>query len=483
MPSWVYSDWFFWALLVIIGLPVLTIVLTEVHARLVRRRSSMAKPVQMLRSYVLPLGALLVLLTQIPNDVVSNDGYWVKITATVFGLLVVMFTLSAINTALFINATEDSWRSRMPSIFVDIGRIILIGIGLAILLSWVWGADVGALFTALGVTSIVIGLALQNAIGSIISGLLLLFEQPFKLGDWLKTAAGTGRVIEVNWRAVHIDTGSGVAIVPNSSLASASFTNLSKPSLAFTESVETSFAEEEEPLQVIAVLNEVAAGIALVPPGNEPSSVRTGSGSYVTSIPLDTIADAGPARAQFQTRLWYAARRHNLALNGADISKGESTADVERLLTEVVRHLNIPAEQIPDLAKRMDIERYAVGEVIQPVGTIPTALRYITSGQVAIRIKVDNFGGEYTVLQLSVGDILGESALTRTPTIKSSVALTEVQVLLLPQDVVDDLLRTNFRLARELGQQVEQRRKLLEDAMARLAERRSSDAPSVVAEA
>ena len=330
------------------------------------------------------------------------------------------------------------------------------------------------MFTALGVTSIVIGLALQNAIGSIISGLLLLFEQPFKLGDWLKTAAGTGRVIEVNWRAVHLDTGSGVAIVPNASLASASFTNLSKPSLAFTETVETTFAEEEEPLQVMAVLNGVAAGIGLVPSGNEPTSVRTGSGTYSTSIPLETIADAGPARAQFLTRLWYAARRDNLALNGADISKGESTADVERLLTEVVRHLNIPVDQIPDLAKRLDIERYAVGEVIQPIGTIPTALRYITAGQVAIRIRVDSFGGEYTVMQLSVGDILGESALTRTPTIKSSVAPTGVQVLLLPQDVVDDLLRTNFRLARELGHQVEQRRKLLEEAMARLEQRRTS---------
>ena len=221
MPSWVYSEWFFWAVLVIIGLPVLTIVLTEVNARLVRRKSSMAKPVQMLRTYVLPLGALLVLLTQIPNEVVSNDGYWVKITATVFGLLVVMFTLSALNTALFLNATEDSWRSRMPSIFVDIGRIILIGIGLAILLSWVWGLDVGGLVAALGVGSIVIGLALQNAIGSIISGLLLLFEQPFEIGDRLEVGPVTGQVVEVNWRSTHLDIGAGEPIIPNAQIASA----------------------------------------------------------------------------------------------------------------------------------------------------------------------------------------------------------------------------------------------------------------------
>ena len=74
-----------------------------------------------------------------------------------------------------------------------------------------------------------LGLALQNSVGQIISGLLLLFEQPFQLGDWLDTPTARGRVVEVNWRATHIDTGSGMQIMPNSVLAAASFTNLSRP--------------------------------------------------------------------------------------------------------------------------------------------------------------------------------------------------------------------------------------------------------------
>ena len=68
-------------------------------------------------------------------------------------------------------------------------------------------------------TSIVIGLALQNAVGAVISGLLLLFEQPFQIGDWLDTDGARGRVVEVNWRAVHIDTGTGIQIIPNAALA------------------------------------------------------------------------------------------------------------------------------------------------------------------------------------------------------------------------------------------------------------------------
>ena len=85
-----------------------------------------------------------------------------------------------------------TWRERMPSIFVDIVRLVLIVVGLGLLFSWVWGADVAGLFAALGVTSIVLGFALQNAVGSVISGLLLLFEQPFQLGDWLDTGRDEG---------------------------------------------------------------------------------------------------------------------------------------------------------------------------------------------------------------------------------------------------------------------------------------------------
>jgi small-conductance mechanosensitive channel len=39
------------------------------------------------------------------------------------------------------------------------------------------------LFTALGVTSVVIGLMLQNSVGQIVSGLFMLFEQPFRIDD------------------------------------------------------------------------------------------------------------------------------------------------------------------------------------------------------------------------------------------------------------------------------------------------------------
>ncbi len=57
---------------------------------------------------------------------------------------------------------------------------MIIAVGLGLIIAYIWGAKIGGLFTALGIGSIVIGLTLQNSVGQIISGLLMLFEQPFR---------------------------------------------------------------------------------------------------------------------------------------------------------------------------------------------------------------------------------------------------------------------------------------------------------------
>src|SRR6202012_2365315 len=111
------------------------------------------------------------------------------------------------------------------TIFRDVTRFLLIAVGLALIFSYVWGVRVGGLFTALGVTSVVIGLMLQNSVGQIVSGLFMLFEQPFRIGDWLDTPAARRRVVEGDCCAGQITHRHGLQITPNPVLAATSFTN------------------------------------------------------------------------------------------------------------------------------------------------------------------------------------------------------------------------------------------------------------------
>ena len=259
-----------------VGFPVCLVFLTEVHNALRRRGSFLARPVHLLRNYILPLGALLILLVQAMQ--VSGEATPVRVVATVFGFVVLVLLLSGLNATMFQGAPEGSWRKRIPSIFLDVARFALIAVGVGIMLAYIWGAHIGGLFTALGVSSIVLGLTLQNSVGQIISGLLVLFEQPFQLGDWIETPTARGRVVEVNWRATHIDTGSGMLIMPNSVLAAASFTNFSRPPGTHSLVVSTLFSLDDPPDDVCAMLTRVAGIVAAVAAGRRAvEQARRGS--------------------------------------------------------------------------------------------------------------------------------------------------------------------------------------------------------------
>ncbi|HET9891245.1 MAG TPA: hypothetical protein VFQ42_12160, partial [Mycobacterium sp.] len=167
------SAWFYWAIGIAVGLPLALIALTELHDALLRRHSPLARQVSLVRNYLLPLGALLLLLVQ-ASQVPAHD-VPVRVLTTAFGLLVLVLVLSGLNATMFEGAPEKSWRKRLPGIFLDCARLVVIGVGLAVMSSYIWGVRVGGIFTALGVTSVVIGLMLQNSVGQIVSGLFMLF--------------------------------------------------------------------------------------------------------------------------------------------------------------------------------------------------------------------------------------------------------------------------------------------------------------------
>ena len=92
------------------------------------------------------------------------------------------------------------------------------------------GPRLGQLVTALGVGSIVLGLALQEPLGNLFSGVMLMIERPLGVGDWLTVGGIEGVVVATNWRSVHLQTrNKDLFVVPNSVLAKQSFMNESRP--------------------------------------------------------------------------------------------------------------------------------------------------------------------------------------------------------------------------------------------------------------
>ncbi len=453
--------WFWPTAFVVVGLPVALLILTEAHQWLARRHSTYARPVLLLRNGVLPALALYVLLDQLNDHDV--EATWPRIAATVFGFLVILFALSGANAALFGHARPGTWRERLPSIFIDLGRLIVIVIGLGLVFSWVWGTNIGGLFAAVGVTSIVIGLAVQTAVGPVIAGLFLLFEQPFRIGDWLDTSSVKGRVLEVNWRSIHIDTGNGIQIVPNATLATGSFTNLSRVhGAAYYAAASLNFTAEDRPGKVVAMLTEVADAL----PGKLPAlPVRVsarGAGEYRVSIPVAGPADEGSTVNLLLHRVWYAARRAGLHLDEAELGHDDDAVDTALQARRISASLGLDEDTTDTLITASRRLTFAEGEIVQSEGSVPEAISFITEGALALTATAAD-GTRLTVARLEVGDYIGTTALTRQRVLTGALALRDTTLLAVPREVIGPVVQQNPQLARMLGEAIEMRRRAAED--------------------
>lgn len=462
------EPWFWPAVGVVLGLPLALLVLTEIQSALERRGSRAARIISLLKNYVVPVGALLILLAQV--QFAREEPVWWQVIATIFGFVVILVVLNSLNFALFVSAKQGSWRSKVPSIFVDIARVIIILVLVAILFSVVWNADVGGLFAALGVGSIVIGLALQHAVGGIVSGLLLLSEQPFKLGDWLLVDGTKGKVVEVNWRATHLKIPDGILVVTNASLADASFINYSRAAGGFGASTIVKFATDDAPQDVIDVCRRVAEDLPYAVPGEPADVAPLPKAKYEVGILISNPGDAYSAIRVFRTRLWYAARRADLHLDG-DLTDNFNTPD--RILDAVIRFaptLYLSQEDIPVMAQKVRLERYGAGEIVQRVGEVPDGHRYVLSGSTTMATPTAS-GGLVPFATMDEGDVLGLSALTRQGLQASQIADTDLAVLFVPVAVLDELVKTRPKLARDVGAELDNRRVLAAAALEAVGEK------------
>jgi small-conductance mechanosensitive channel len=455
------SPWLYWAAGLALGLPIVLIGLTEWHQSLLRKHSYLAGPVNLLRTYLVPLGALLLLLTevaQIPPDITS-----VRVLATVFSFVVLLLLLSGLNATLFQGAPEGSWRQRLPAIFLDVTRLLVIGVGLTLIFSYVWGVRVGGLFAALGVTSVVIGLMLQNSVGQIVSGLFMLFEQPFRIGDWLDTPAARGRIVEANWRAVHIQTGRGLQITPNSVLATTSFTNLSRPPGGHQLAMTATFSPVDPPDQVCALLSRVAGALPQRKTDALPNAVATGVAEYRVTVGLKSPADDAAAQATFLRWIWYAARREGLHLDGVedDFSTSERVEKALRAVVAPALRLNHADQQ--ELAAHARIVRYGADEIVEHAGRVPAKTTFLIAGSVRLTTIADD-GSIILVGTLEKGSFLGLTALTRQPNFADAYAMEEVTALEVERDHLVHLVMCKPLLLQDFGRAIDERRAKVKQA-------------------
>ncbi len=160
-----------------------------------------------------------------------------------------------VNNVLAKMDIDDGIRHSLASGFGFVGFIIA-----AIIAIIVMGGNLSNLALIASALSVGIGFGLQNVINNFVSGIIILFERPIKVGDWVIVSGEEGQVKQINIRSTEIETfKKSSIIIPNATLLSSSVTNLTHANNWSRQSISIGVAYGSDVKRVTEILLEIAA--------------------------------------------------------------------------------------------------------------------------------------------------------------------------------------------------------------------------------
>jgi small-conductance mechanosensitive channel len=150
---------------------------------------------------------------------------------------------------------DASIRQSITQILGYVGLIIALMAGISTM-----GFDLTNLALIAGALSVGIGFGLQSIVSNFVSGLILFFERPIKVGDWIITNSGEGIVKKISVRATVVETFDRTSIiVPNSELISSSVKNWTHADKIGRVIINVGVSYSSSPQQVQDILLELIA--------------------------------------------------------------------------------------------------------------------------------------------------------------------------------------------------------------------------------
>jgi small-conductance mechanosensitive channel len=163
------------------------------------------------------------------------------------------------------------------------------------------GLNLSNLAIIAGALSVGIGFGLQSIVNNFVSGLILLFERPIKVGDWVVTASGEGIVKKISVRSTEIETfDRSSVLVPNSELISSSVVNWTHKNKLGRVIVPVGVAYKEDPEAIVQLLMKAVKSADLVLANPEPAVIFTGFGE--SSLDFEVRAFIGDIHNSLKVR-------------------------------------------------------------------------------------------------------------------------------------------------------------------------------------
>lgn len=385
---------------------------------------------------------------------------------------------------------QRPWNSEagplVPKLARDVLRLVLfLAVGLyaaAVILN----QPIGALLVSSTVVSAVIGLALQDTLKNIFSGMALDLEKPFKPGDWLLIDGQTrARVIDMSWRSTHLRTKEGLDIYePNANLSVSRVVNYGSGERPVAIELRLGLPYGVPPAEIKEVLREAAQsapGTLDRPPVRVfLESFDDHAITYFIRVWTRRVANLARFRDGIQSRIWYQLKRRNIEIpfpirtvhmHAAPDMEEHRQSKAVRKAFELFDQIDIfevlADEVVRDLAAASERRLFDAGEVLVSEGDEGDSLFVIERGSVGVS-KSDPEGAARSIdlAVLEEGDFFGEmSLLTGEPRSATVVAREHCGVLSLGKGALASILEADPRIAEVLSRALAARRQDTTDTL------------------
>lgn len=362
-----------------------------------------------------------------------------------------------------------------PLVLREILSFVLYIVLFSSAVSWILHYSIRGLLATTTVVAAVIGLAMQETLGNLFSGISLHMERTFDVGDVVKSGEMIGVVERVGWRATRLRTFQNhIAILPNS-LLSKERLEVHPQSEPNANLVFFSAAYDVEPQRALDVLQRTAAAVdgvsTRIPPIARIRAFADSSVNYEVKYWTESYHLRDSIDAEIRRVGWYALRREGIeipypqrVIHYAERPEAAASSDdVTNRLRAVDLFDKMTEREHDVIAQRTQRRHFGRGELILRTGEDGDSMFVVHRGEVSVRLR--DGANIRPIAQLSEGSVFGEMALlTGEARTADVVAATDVIVLEIHKDALQPVLSDNPALASSLSEHIVERRQHLESS-------------------
>ncbi len=192
---------------------------------------------------------------------VGIDGVISKIINSVMALLFLLIILHIVDIILeawsttFARKTKTMFDDVLLPLFHKITKVLFVLIGFLWVLD-IWEVDITPYLAGVGISGLVLGLALQDSLKNVFGGISLILDKNFNLGEAIRLESGErGVVQEIGLRSTKILTyDNEIIFVPNGQLANMRIYNFLRPNPRIRKIVDFSVEYGSDPEKVKKVV-------------------------------------------------------------------------------------------------------------------------------------------------------------------------------------------------------------------------------------